>query len=170
VFLVLVLDRVEGSEVNRRGAKNLSLFHRLGILMVILGMGQSLAPAWFRPARSSLRLMERLRVALTPLESHEGTLGLVLNSSTLPSQAEQNQESDQESHDSEDLAETFTWTEAMTDRRSVQGLGVSSPLGSISKPGRDATRVRSALQRTRSLSIHAASSSRMTTLLCRLTC
>jgi len=53
-------------EVDRMGAKNLSLFHRLGITLVILGMMQSLAPTVLRATRSSLRLQGRIAVALAP--------------------------------------------------------------------------------------------------------
>jgi len=152
------------------GAKNLSLFHRIGITLVILGMVQSLAPICFRPARSSLRLLERLRVAFSPLEREDATFGLVLNSSVLPPSPEPNRESDQESHDTEDLAETFTWTEAMTDRRSVQNPRAATPLDTLLKPIRDVERTLLGLQRSRSLSILAFASSNLTSRLCRLTC
>src|SRR5438094_7981019 len=55
-------ERDRRSVVRRTGAKRMSLFHRFGIALVILGMMQSLAPPYFRPARSSLRHLGRLRI------------------------------------------------------------------------------------------------------------
>jgi len=156
--------------VNRRGAKQLGLFHRLGITLVILGMIQSLAPTNFRPTRSSLRLPTRLRVALAPLGDSESSVLMLVADPTLPSPTEPNQESDQESHDTEDLAETLAWPPAMTDRRAIQGVRVSDGVGSLAKPASRVDAMRFALQRSRSLSILAADSSLLTSRLCRFTC
>jgi len=156
--------------VKRLGARTLSHFHRLGIALVILGMMQSLAPTCFRPTRSTLRQFGRLSVALARLGESEAPVELLLTGPILPSSTEQNPESDQESHDTEDLAETFAWTEAVTDRLSVQGTGAPSASGSIAKLVRASDQTQSSLQRSRALSILAASSSSMTTRLCRLTC
>jgi len=156
--------------VIRRGAKNLSLFHRLGIALVILGMVHSLAPSSFRPTRSSLRLPTRLQVAPTFLGDIESSPALLLTEPTLPSQAGANRETDQESHDTEDVAEAIAWPLAMTDRRSAPGEHVAAATGSIARPGRREERTLSALQRSRSLTILSTSSCNMTIRLCRLAC
>jgi hypothetical protein len=155
--------------VRRTGASNLSLFHRLGITLVILGMVQSLAPTCFRPTRSSLLLLGRLKVAFGILGSPEVAAHLLLTSPTSPSQLGPDQESNQESHDTEDLGETFAWSEAMTVRRTVQRAAAVAPLLSLSKPGRAVERTQSALQRSRALTVLAATRS-ATVRFCRLTC
>jgi len=100
----------------------------------------------------------------------EESVELLLASLNLPVTSEQNQESDQESHDTEDLSETFAWSEAMTVRRSIQGFRATAAFGSITKHDRPLDQTRSALQRSRAHSILAESSSRMTSRLCRFTC
>jgi len=158
--------------VRQTGAKSLSLFHRLGITLVILGMMQSFAPIGFRPTRASLRIAGQLRVTFTsPLDADPAALAsMVWAGSSLSTGTAQDQESDQESHDTEDLSETFAWSEAMTDQRSVQRSGNASTPDPFLKPGRAAERTRSALQRTRALPILAASSANATARLCRFTC
>lgn len=150
----------------------MSLFHRFGIALVILGMMQSLAPTYFRPVRSSLRHLGRFRVALIALGVADLAAGLPWTSPPLAPGSTADQEPDQESHDTEDLAETFAWSEAMTDRRSVQRSATTALFGSFSfaQPGRGAERTRSALQYSQTLSCLAAASSSVTARLCRFTC
>jgi hypothetical protein len=93
--------------VRRTGPKALSLFHRLGILFVILGTMQSLAPNGLRPMRPS------------PTES-----------------SRQDQEPDQESQDGENLAESLVWPEALTERRSPVTGHSRSPLDFRTRPAR----------------------------------
>jgi hypothetical protein len=166
------LNRAGEIEVKQMGAKNLSLFHRLGITLVIVGMLQSLAPTCLRPTRCALHFTGRLHVDLPDLGGDEvASSPLVsVNGPTLPVQTDENQESDQESRDIEDPAEAFAWSEAMTDRRSGPGSEAAAPLGSITRPVRTLEQTRRVLQRSRALSILATASSNMTTRLCRLTC
>jgi hypothetical protein len=147
----------------------MSLFHRLGISLVILGMVQGLVPSSLRPVRASLRVMQRLQVALASLEIADFPVGLVLNGLPVESESNQDQESDQESHDTENLAETLAWPDGLSERRSVQRTGFWSLSCSISPPNLASLRTLSALQRTRSLPILASSSS-ATTRLCRFIC
>jgi len=158
--------------VNRTGVKNQSLFHRLGIALVILGMMQSLAPTCFLPTRSSLSLLGRLRIAFaSPLDenpANTNTEALAWNSA--PASAQQDQEADQESQDTEDLSETFAWPEAMTDRRSVPRASVATSPGPLLKPEREAVRTHAALQRMRAMPILATISANATAQLCRFTC
>lgn len=156
--------------MKRMGAKDMSLFHRLGITLVILGMMQSLAPTCFLPVRSSLRHVVRLAVAPTHLGDPETSVEPLLAGPTLPASSGQNQGSDRETHDPEDLSETIAWPGAMTDRRSSQGVGASAAFGSLANPARVADRTLPAHQRLRSLSIFADASSRMIVRLCRFTC
>jgi len=156
--------------VVRTGARRLSLFHRLGITLVILGMMQSLAPTCFRPARSSLRLLNRLTIAIALRDVVDPVAPLPMTGPTLPSPSGQDQESDQESHDTEDQAEALAWPEAMADHRSVQRMVSLAPLGGLPRPARAAERTRSALQQSRVLAIRAASSASMNSRLCRFTC
>lgn len=167
--------------MRRTGAKRLSLFQRLGIILAILGMLQALVPLSSRPARSSLRLVGRLRIALASIHVAEPascTLPCCLPSSSEGepgslSEPCRDQESDQESHGTEDLAETFTWTsEAIADRRTVQGNGVGAVMafGSLAKPSRALERTRSALQRSRILPLLAHAAAGATIRLCRFTC
>jgi hypothetical protein len=158
--------------VRQTGAKSLSLYHRLGITFVILGMLQSFAPTCFRVTRSSLRVKGHLRVAFAPLLDVEPatTSYLTWAGPSLSTATAQDQESDQESHDAEDLSETFAWPEAMTDHRSAQRSGAVALPSSLLRPGHAAERTRSALQRSRSLPILAASSANATARLCRFTC
>src|SRR5437868_121388 len=101
-------------------------------------MVQGLAPTHFRPLRSSLRLQGRLRIAVVSLVINEGaaTSRPLLATTPAPpvSLPGQDQESDQESHDTEDLSETFAWSEAMTDRRSVPHTAAAALHGTIAKP------------------------------------
>jgi len=159
--------------VRQAGAKSLSLFHRLGITLVILGMMQSFAPTCFRPTRSSLRVMGNLRLALfAPLLDSELATAtpVVFSGPSYTTGTGQEQESDQESHDTEDLSETFALPEAVTAPRSVQRTDASAWPGSLLKPGRASHRTRSALHCTRALPILAALSATATTRLCRFTC
>jgi hypothetical protein len=153
--------------------KHLSLSQRLGNILSILGMLLALVPLSTRPARS-LHQMGRLRIAIALATIHvDESSTCVLPSCPSPScEPIRDQESDQESNDTEDLAETFTWSEAITDRRTVQGngVGVVTALGSLAKPSRALERTRSALQRSRVLPLLAADASGATTRLCRFTC
>jgi hypothetical protein len=157
--------------VRRTGANYLSLFQRLGIALVILGMVQSLAPTCFRPARGSLRIKGRLRVVIAILENTNALAGLLPSATpTPPSLSGQDPESDQESHDTEDLTEAFAWSGTLTDRRSVKDSSPSAPVDSIPGPGRAVVRTRSVLQRSRVLPILASASGNVTARLCRFTC
>jgi hypothetical protein len=156
--------------VRRTGAKRLSLSHRLGITLVILGMVQVLMPTWYRPTRPTLRLPRPLSLALADLESEEGPALLAVTEPTLPSESAPDQEPDQDSSDTEDFAETFAWLGATTDRRSVQGSTSPAPSGAVLKPDRAGERTRSALQRHRALPILADDSASMVPRLCRFLC
>jgi len=159
--------------VRRAGAKSLSLFHRLGITLVILGLMQSFAPTCFRPTRSSLRVMGNLRLALfAPLLDSELATAtpMLFSGPSYTTGTGQDQESDQESHDTEDLSETFALPEAVTSPRSWQRHDTSARPGPLPKPGRTSHRTRSALQSTRALPILAALSATATSRLCRFTC
>jgi hypothetical protein len=156
--------------VGQTGAKRLSLYHRLGITLVILGMIQSFAPTNFRPTRPSLRIAGRLPLAIALPGIADASASLPATSPTLTSESGQDQESDQESHDTEDLAETFTLSEAITVRRTVHRFASVASLGLVPRPGRASERTRSALQQSRANGILASSSSGMTARLCRMTC
>jgi hypothetical protein len=153
-----------------RGAKNLSLFHRLGITLVILGMIQSLAPPCVRPTRGSLRLAARFRIALASLNVSDLSLRLVSPASEIESESRQDQESDEESHDMEDLGETFVCPETATLRRSPQRSFPPSPHGSIPLPGRGSERTLSALQQAWALPILAADASNLASRICCFRC
>jgi hypothetical protein len=158
--------------VRRTGAKCLSLSHRLGITLVILGMVQVLMPTWYRPTRPTLRLPRPLSLALADLDSEEGSarLAVAVVEPTLPSESAPDQEPDQDSSDTEDFAETFAWLGATTDRRSVQGSTSPAPPGAVLKPDRADERTRSALQRQRVGPILADDSASMVPRLCRFLC
>jgi hypothetical protein len=157
--------------VRRTGAKYLSLFQRLGIALVILGMVQSLAPTCFRPARGSLRIKGRLLVAIAIPGNTDALAGLLPSTTpTSPSMSGQDQESDQESYDTEDLTEAIAWSGTLTDRRSVKGSSPAAPLDFVPRPGRAVVRTRSVLQRSRVLPILANASANVTAHLCRFTC
>jgi hypothetical protein len=156
--------------VRRTDARHLSLFHRLGIILLILGMVQALMPTWCRPARSALRASKPLRIALINLDDDETSTRLTLSEPTLPTEPTPDQEQDQDSTDTEDLAESFAWIEALTDRRSIQGSTSPAPLAPFFKPDRAEERTLSTLQLERSLPILAASSACVTARLCRFIC
>jgi hypothetical protein len=156
--------------VGRMGAKNLGLFHRLGITLVILGMLQSVAPTCFRPGRSSLRIHGRLRVALLTLTNVEPVSRLAWSGMSMTAEPVQDQESDQESHDTENPAETYTWSLTVSAGRSVQRSGGSVSFGAGQKPRMAAERTLCALQRSRVLPILSAASSSVTTRYCRFLC
>jgi hypothetical protein len=147
--------------VRRTESKRLSLFHRLGILLVILGMMQSLAPTCLRLTRPSLRLSGYLRVALTTSDdSHLSAHGLPSDSSLVP-ESRPEEESDQESQDTENPAETMAWPEALAEHRSAERSVSPSPLCPFPHPGRGAERT---------LPILSIASSSATTRLCRFLC
>jgi hypothetical protein len=157
--------------VRRAAANRMSQFHRLGIILVILGMMQSLAPMSFRPTRDSLRLRERLQIALAPYQGVAESPDQVLWISTpIPADSRQDPESDQESHDTEDLAETFAWSDAITVGRSIQRSSTASQIGPAPRSERAAHRTSAALQRSRALPCLSILTSSMTTRLCRFTC
>jgi hypothetical protein len=137
---------------------------------VILGMVQALMPTWCRPTRSALRVSKPMRIALAILDDEESSARLTLSEPTLPTEATPDQEPDQDSNNTEDLAEGFTWPEALTDRRSVQGSTSPAPLAPLFKPERAEDRTRSAVQRARALPILAASSAGVSARLCRFLC
>jgi hypothetical protein len=151
----------------RRGGGRTNWFHRLGIALAILGMVQSFAPASFQPARGSLRLMSRLKISLSFLAQLDS---LALAESPLVSAVEQDQEPGQESQDTEDASESFSWPEALSDRLSVQRAGLTRSLAAQLKPETAADRTRSSLQTLRALPIRAALSASATERLCRFTC
>ncbi len=153
-----------------RHSKRLSLFHRLGILLVILGTMQSLAPISLWLTRPSLRLTGPMRIALASVgESDRSDRGLPSNPSPA-TEPRQEEESDQESHDTENLAETMVWPEALAVHRSALRSISPSPVCSLPRPGRGAQRTRSALQRSRTLPILSHASSSVTARLCRFLC
>src|SRR4051794_15469925 len=135
-------------------------------------MVQSFAPTCFRPTRPSLRVVGPLKIAIALPGIADTSAALPVTGPSLPSESGQDQESDQEaeSHDTEDLAETFAWSEAITVRRTVQRFASSASLGPVPKPGHASERTRSALQQSRSNAILASSSAGMTARLCRMTC
>jgi len=137
-------------------------------------MMQSFAPTCFRLTRSSLRVKGHLRIAFAPpadADSDPSTPPyLVWTGPSISAETVRDQEPDQESHDTEDVSETFAWPEAMTDHRSVQRSRTATSPGSLLRPGHAAERTRSALQRSRSLPILAALSADATVRLCRFTC
>jgi hypothetical protein len=156
--------------VRLRDSKRLSLFHRLGILLVILGTMQSLVPIGLWLTRPSLRVSGPMRVALAALdESDPPARGLPSNPS-LVTEPRQEEETDQESHDTENPAESMVWPEALAEHRSVVRSISPSPLCSLPRPGRGAERTRSSLQRTRTLPILSNAASSVTTRLCRFLC
>jgi hypothetical protein len=156
--------------VRQTGAKRLTLYDRLGITLVILGMIQSFAPTCFRPTRPSLRINGRLKLAIALPDLADASATLSLAGPTLPSEPERDQESDQESHDTEDLAETFTWSEAITIRRPVQRFMSVATLGPAPIAGQVSERTRSALQQEWANAVLASSSATMTARLCRMIC
>jgi hypothetical protein len=161
--------------LRRTGAKHLSLSRRLGIALAILGILQTLVPLCSLRTRSSLRIAGRLRIAFASPSSGLSSCVLPACPSPTPessSEPGRDQEADQESNSSENLAETFTWSEAITDRRTVQGSGsaLDAANGTLAPPSRSRERVRSALRRTRPLSLLAHDASTMTSRLCRFTC
>jgi len=156
--------------VRRADAKRLGLSHRLGILFVILGMMQSLAPTSLRPTRPSLRISAPLRVALAAPDDFSLSIRVLPADSSLVTESRQEEESDQESHDTENLAESLAWPEAPAERRSAERSASASPLCSIPQPSRGTQRTCSALQRTRTFPILANASSSVTTRLCRFLC
>jgi hypothetical protein len=156
--------------VRRTDARHFSLFHRLGITLVILGMVQALTPTWCRPTRSALRVSKPLRFALVNLDDDDTSTRLALSEPPLPSEPTPDQEQDQDSTDTEDLAESFAWIEALTDRRLIQGSTSPAPLAPFFKPDRAEERTLSALRRERSLPILAASSACVPARLCRFIC
>ena len=158
------------SVVRRSDSNRPRLFHRLGILLVILGMIQSLAPTCLRSARPSLRLSGQVRVALASRDDSDLLAHALPGNPPLVTESRQEEESDQESHDTEPLAETMAWSEALAEHRSPERSASESPLCSIGQPGRGAERTRSALQRTRTLPILSIASSSVTTRLCRFLC
>src|SRR4051794_2272175 len=134
-------------------------------------MMQSLAPTCFLPTRSSLSLMGRLRIAFcSPLNDSPASANTESLAWTSAPPSAQDQESDQESQDTEDLSETFAWSEAMTDRRSVHRASVATSSGPLFKPEREVVRTHVALQRMRAMPILAAFSANATAHLCRFTC
>jgi hypothetical protein len=154
-------------------ATRLSLFHRLGIVLVILGMMQSLAPGLLpRPTRSSLRLQGQLRFALASLASPVSVrpAGVVPRGPTPAAESRQDEESDQESQDTESPAETIAWPEALAERRAAERSFSMSPLCALPEPDRGAERSRFDLQRARALSLLSITSSSVTTRLCRFLC
>jgi hypothetical protein len=155
--------------VSRTGAKGLVPFHRLGVILVILGMVQALAPTYLRPVRSTLRLLSRVRLALPHLGDTDLLVRLTSTGLPLALSEGHDQESDQESHDTEDLAETFVCSEPMTARRTFQRLRIAAAPGPVLKSGRGSGRMPFAPQNSRALSLLAASPS-LTTRLCRFTC
>jgi hypothetical protein len=69
------------------------------------------------------------------------------------------------------MAETFTWSEAITDRRTAQGNGsLDAANGILAPPSRARERARSALLSSRALPLLAHDASTMTMRLCRFTC
>ena len=156
--------------MGRTGAKNLGLFHQLGITLVILGMLQSIAPTCFCPSRSALRIQGRHRLALARLANLSATEALACSYEALPEEAGQDPESDQESHNTEELTENYTWSEALTLRRSVQQSASASSHASVQKPRSDAEKTCAALQRSRILPALSAASSSMTSRFCRFLC
>jgi len=139
-------------------------------MLVILGMVQSFAPTCFRTLRPSLRVASRLKIAIALPDLVESSASLPLRTVTLDSEAVPDQESDQESHDTEDLAETFAWSEAITVRRTVHRSVTADTLGPVPRLGSASEQVRFALQRSRIDAIAASSSASMTARLCRMTC
>jgi len=137
---------------------------------VILGMMQSLAPICLRLTRPSLRLSGPMRVALASLDDSDLSAPGLPSDPSLVTEPRQEEESDQESHDTENPAETMVWPEALAEHRSAERAVSPSPLCSIPQPGRGAQRTHSALQRTRTLSILSQASSIVTTRLCRFLC
>jgi len=156
--------------VRHKGADRTSLYYRLGITLVILGMVQSFAPTCFRTIRPSLRVAGRLKIAIALPDLVDASASLPLNTLPVGPASAPDQESDQESHDTEDVAETFAWSEAITVRRTVHRLTSVVTLGPVSKLGSASEKVRSALQQSRMDAIMASSSANMTARLCRLTC
>jgi len=152
------------------GANRLSLSHRLGIILVILGMMQSLMPTCFRSTRPSLRVAGGLKIALDLIDIADVPASQAIAGPTLASVAGQDQESDQESQSAEDLAETFALAEAIPVRRTVQRFASIASLRLAPMPGRDSTRTQSALHRSRSGAILASLSAGITARLCRMTC
>lgn len=153
-----------------KGADRMSLYYRLGITLVILGMVQSFAPTSFRPTRASLRVAGRLKIANALPDLINDSATFPVTAPTLTSESGPDQEADQESHDTEDLAETFTWSEAITVRRMVPRFTSVVTLGPVSKLGLASEKVRSALHQSRMDAIVASSSANMTARLCRITC
>jgi hypothetical protein len=155
---------------------HLSLPRRLGIAFAILGVLLTLVPLCSQRTRSSLRLAGRLRIAFASPLVHEHPL-CTLSSCPAPSANDEpepgrDQESDHESSGSEDLAETFTWSEAITDRRTFQGkhFALDAANDTLAPPSRARERARSALQSSRALPILARDASLMTLRLCCFTC
>jgi len=148
----------------------MSLYYRLGITLVILGMVQSFAPTCFRTIRPSLRVAGRLKIAIALPEFVDASTSLPLNTLPLGSESTPDQETDQESHDTEDLAETFAWSEAITVRRTYHRFTSVVTLGPVSRLGSASEKARSALQQSRRDAIVALSSKSMTARLCRMTC
>jgi hypothetical protein len=142
--------------------------HQLGIVLAILGMVPTFVPPCFQPPNSSLRLLGRVRIALATSFRSSNLATPLLGASLLPpTEAAPDQEADQESNSTENLAETFAWSEALTVRRPLQR---AAALGSFAPPGQAADHRRSTLQRGRSLPILAAFSASLTARLCRFTC
>jgi len=163
----VVPGRIVGSfDVRQSGAKRLSLSHRVGIALVILGMMQSLSPAWFRTVRPALRVANPLKVTLTWLRIAD-----LSTSPLLSSEAGQDpQEPDQESSNSEDFTESFTWTEAINVRRTVQRFVSFASLRLAPGSERTTGRTTSSLQQSRTHAILASSSADLIARLCRMTC
>jgi hypothetical protein len=159
--------------VRRSAARHQNLFDRLGIMLVILGMLQSLAPTYFWPSRSSLSLLGRLRVVLAAsFGAADRAAPAPWAGAPAPSESEQqDQEPGGESHDTEDLAEALAWSEAVSERhvpgRSRATSGRLVPVGDEHAPRKHAGPNRRSSQALDSRASHSAS---LSTHLCRFTC
>jgi hypothetical protein len=131
-------------------APRTSWFDRLGIILVILGLIQSLAPLAQRPDRLAQRLALQPRTAL-PATEPDGV-------------------PDEESHDTENQAETIAWPEAVAEGRSARRAAPATSFGSLPQPGRSALRTRSMLQEARALPILAADAAGAPARLVRFLC
>jgi hypothetical protein len=133
-------------------------------------MIQSLAPLALRPARSSLRLAARLPVALASSGLFGSSIQPVRGTPSRAAESEPVREPDEESHDTENQAETIAWPEAVAERRSAPRAGFASPAGILPQPGRSARRTGAALQQDRALPILAAAASGVAARLGRFLC